>query len=181
MGSGWKSAVGAGVTGSVIREHHHTLPSTQTRALELARSPELVPGTTVVVVADRQDQGYGRTGRWIDPGGDAVFMSILFAGPHSPSILTELSGRCGQAIAGELRTLDPAVEYKAPNDIVHTGTKVGGVLVDASTIGDAVSWVIVGVGVNVGVAPDGFHALSVDRAEAEALIVRAVTAVISAG
>lgn len=180
MGPCWKSAGGARVTGGVTREHHQVLPSTQTRALELARSWHAAPGSTTIVTADRQDQGYGRTGPWIDPGGDALFVSILSVGPHPPSILTNLSERCGQAVVGELQKLDPEVEYEAPNDIVQSGTKVGGLLVDASTVGDSVVWVVVGVGVNIGAAPEGFRALTVDRAKTEALIVQAVTAVIAA-
>ena len=47
---------------------------------------------------------------------------------------------------------DIIVEIKWPNDVVVDGRKLGGALVDYATVGDQVSHVILGIGVNLNVA-----------------------------
>jgi BirA family biotin operon repressor/biotin-[acetyl-CoA-carboxylase] ligase len=132
------------------RELYDTLPSTQDRALSLARSgaPE---GTRVI--ARRQTRGRGRLDRsWESPEG-GLYCSIVLPRPREHPGLLPLA--VGARLASALRK-EYAVPLvlKWPNDIlVHEPgrpvRKLSGILtdeVDSPTLGRAV---VAGVGVNV--------------------------------
>ncbi|MGB6499808.1 MAG: biotin--[acetyl-CoA-carboxylase] ligase [Thermoplasmata archaeon] len=128
------------------RESHADLPSTQLRAIELARAGA-AEGTRVV--ARRQSAGRGRSDHsWFSPAG-GLYLSIVLAASE-PSPLLPLA--IGAALVQEFRERYgvPAL-LKWPNDLVVPTPirKFGGILVDrvpSPTLGAAV---VVGVGLNV--------------------------------
>jgi BirA family biotin operon repressor/biotin-[acetyl-CoA-carboxylase] ligase len=109
-----------------------------------------------VLVADHQTAGRGRLGRtWEAPPGANLLVSILFRHdldpPHRLTQRVALAAaRACDAVAGVSVTL------KWPNDLLLDGAKLAGILaqVSASRPGppDAV---VVGLGLNVGWAPEG--------------------------
>lgn len=115
--------------------------STQDAAREYARV-----GT--VVAAWRQTHGRGRLGRrWSDPHGDGVAVSMVVeaAQPATLSLAAALAS-CA-AIEGAIESSRgdvPALGIKWPNDIVLSGRKLGGILVERT--GPAAT---VGIGINV--------------------------------
>ncbi len=106
------------------------------------------PGT--VVVADEQTGGRGSRGRaWRSPRG-GLWLSLLFRPPTSMGV--ELLGlRAGLAVAGAMERLGPelSVRIKWPNDLMVGDRKLGGILCEARWQGDALAWIVVGVGLNV--------------------------------
>ena len=106
------------------------------------------PGT--VVVADEQTGGRGSRGRaWRSPRG-GLWLSLLLR-PRS-SVGVELLGlRAGLAVAAALEQLGVGlpVRLKWPNDLMLGERKVGGILCEARWQGDALGWVVVGLGLNV--------------------------------
>ena len=133
------------------REFYDSLPSTQDRALELARdgAPE---GTRVV--ARRQDRGRGRLDRsWVSPEG-GLYFSVVLSAPEQHAGLLPLT--IGARLAFALREeYAIPLALKWPNDLLagefgRPMRKLGGILTDevaSPTLGRAV---VTGVGINVG-------------------------------
>lgn len=100
------------------------------------------------LVADRQTAGRGRQGReWFDGAGN--FMGSCVVHPrHGDPAPESLALVAGLALAETLAPL-AQVMLKWPNDVLAGGAKLAGILLERE--GDVV---IVGIGVNLVVAPD---------------------------
>lgn len=113
-----------------------------------------------LVVADSQTAGKGRRGRtWASPPGSAVYMSLLLR-PQIPaekaSMLTIVMALAvARAIQGILpnqtgeQVTSPFVQIKWPNDIILNKKKVCGILTEMSMEASDISYVVIGVGINV--------------------------------
>ena len=103
-----------------------------------------------VVVADEQTGGRGSRGRaWRSPRG-GLWLSLLFRPPSSVGV--ELLGlRAGLAVAAVVERLGPglSVGIKWPNDLMMDDRKLGGILCEARWQGEALAWIVVGIGLNV--------------------------------
>lgn len=108
-----------------------------------------------VAVAEEQTEGRGRLGRqWHSPRGVSVLCSILLEPPVETQRLPELSLVAGEACAEAIAAvtgLEP--EIKLPNDILLGGRKAAGILAEARD-----GRVVLGIGINANVAPDGLPA-----------------------
>ena len=112
----------------------------------------------LVLVADHQEAGKGRLDRrWEAPAGANLLVSILFRtvdrNPH------DLVHAVAVAAATAVRTLTShAARLKWPNDVLVDDRKLAGILATAGphdeTSGRS-AFVVVGMGLNVGWAPDG--------------------------
>lgn len=102
------------------------------------------------VVAEEQTEGRGSRGRtWQSPPG-GLWLSVLLR-PPAPSGLDPMSLRVGLAVSHVLSRLAPGdpVRLKWPNDLMLGTRKVGGLLCEARWQGEALGWVVIGVGLNV--------------------------------
>jgi BirA family biotin operon repressor/biotin-[acetyl-CoA-carboxylase] ligase len=110
-----------------------------------------------VVVAASQSAGRGRFDRpWSSaPGG--VYLSLVLRPPMAPSELAPLPLVLAVGVAQGLESLGAAPHLKWPNDILLSGRKVAGILLEMSGQADRVDWVVVGVGVNVTASPSDVH------------------------
>lgn len=122
--------------------------ATSTMDLAHVAAADGAPSGTVVV-ADVQTAGRGRSGRrWISDAGAGVWATIIER-PRDVDALAVLSLRVGLALAAELQAVvEPRIALKWPNDLLVTGRKLAGVLVEARWRDGAPEWVAVGVGVN---------------------------------
>ena len=101
-----------------------------------------------LVVAQRQSIGRGSPGpRWVHPPGGLAFTVAVQFPPDAPAAWPTMAAALGAARAIETHT-GVALGIKWPNDLVHGGRKVGGVLAEAHG-----PWSLVGVGLNVNAAP----------------------------
>jgi BirA family transcriptional regulator, biotin operon repressor / biotin---[acetyl-CoA-carboxylase] ligase len=103
-----------------------------------------------VVVAGEQTGGRGSRGRsWHSPVG-GLWLSVLFR-PTSAAGVELLGLRTGLAVAEAIESLGPGapVDIKWPNDLMVGDRKLGGVLCEARWQGEALAWVVAGVGINV--------------------------------
>lgn len=103
------------------------------------------------LVADRQNAGRGRQGReWFDGLGNFMGSTVVHVQPSDPSTptLALLAGLAAyQAVLPHCP--DPAgLRLKWPNDLIFAGAKLAGILLERE--GDSV---IVGIGVNLAIAP----------------------------
>jgi BirA family biotin operon repressor/biotin-[acetyl-CoA-carboxylase] ligase len=129
-----------------------------------------------LVLADEQVQGRGRQSRrWHSPKGSGVWLGNL----KRPSVPMEgglLAIRAGLCLVRALADLDVPAQIKWPNDVMVHDRKMAGILCEARWRGREVSWIAVGIGINVhGPLPAEIadHAIALDEvlADAERLAV----------
>ena len=110
-----------------------------------------------LVWAGEQSAGRGRRGRsWHSPYGNLYFSLLLH--PRCPaSEAMQIGFVTAVALADTIHAKLPPnthVSCKWPNDVLVGGRKVAGILLESSTgEGNTLSWLAVGVGVNIGWHP----------------------------
>lgn len=131
--------------------HFVSLPSTNDLAKDFARRgyPE---GS--VLLAETQTAGRGRLGRvWESPLGKGIYLSIILRPPLPPTELPKLTLTAAVAVVEALKKITPLkIGIKWPNDILLDGKKLGGILTEMETESDRMSYVILGVGLNINTA-----------------------------
>jgi BirA family biotin operon repressor/biotin-[acetyl-CoA-carboxylase] ligase len=133
--------------------HHAQLDSTNEEAKRLAASG-CAHGT--VIWADEQTAGHGRYNRpWHSPPGN-LFVSVVLRPSARASRGAELGFLAAVVVAecvvGLLPRPDP-VALKWPNDVQIDGAKVAGILPEALSGGERLTWAVLGVGLNLADAP----------------------------
>lgn len=118
-----------------------SIASTNTELMQRARAGERAP---TLLVALEQSAGRGRRGKsWHSrPGGSLTFSLGL---PFQPADWSGLSLAVGVSLA---ESLHPELRLKWPNDLWWRGRKLGGILIEAATLG-AQRYAVIGVGLNV--------------------------------
>jgi BirA family biotin operon repressor/biotin-[acetyl-CoA-carboxylase] ligase len=122
----------------------------EARALAEAGEPE-----GALAAADFQRAGRGRMGRtWQAPHGTSLLFSLLLrpALPPDRALLPVTAVSLG-VMEGIRRACGLPARLKWPNDVLIRGKKAGGILCEAGWEGDALKYVIVGVGLNVNFDP----------------------------
>ena len=104
---------------------------------------------TAVLAAEQTGARGSRGNPWISPAG-GLWLSVLLR-PERSSGLDLLSLRVGLAVSEVLSSMEPGapIRIKWPNDLMLGDRKVGGILCEARWQGDALVWVVVGLGLNV--------------------------------
>jgi len=111
-----------------------------------------------VIWAERQDAGYGRSGReWSSPSGN-LYCSLLLRPNCRADRAAELSFVTALSVWASVASMLPrmvSVQCKWPNDILVRGRKISGILLEAGAVSDnKVGWLIIGVGINVKSHPE---------------------------
>ncbi|NCF20427.1 MAG: bifunctional biotin--[acetyl-CoA-carboxylase] ligase/biotin operon repressor BirA [Haliea sp.] len=121
-----------------------------TNAEALRRAGE-GPAAGLVCCAEQQTAGRGRRGRhWVSPFAGNLYLSLVWEFDQGAAALEGLSLAVGVGIARALDRLElPPVQLKWPNDILHEGAKLGGVLLEMTGDAAGACQVVVGVGLNV--------------------------------
>lgn len=139
------TAARAGWDGGAPIELHASLGSTNDRALELAEggAPE---GT--LVIAQEQTSGRGRRGHtWSSPEG-GLYLSLVLR--PEEAMLRRLPATLlgGLAVCQALEDAGVKPQLKWPNDVLHDGLKLAGILGEMSR-GAEGHRLVLGVGINV--------------------------------
>lgn len=113
-----------------------------------------------VVVAERQTAGRGRRGRAWETGQGALVFSLLLRGaPHTDLSLARLPLlplAAGVALHAACTELGVPCGLKWPNDLLTPdGRKLAGILLEADLRGEEARRAVLGIGLNVGSAPEG--------------------------
>ncbi|WCR53001.1 MAG: Bifunctional ligase/repressor BirA [Wolbachia endosymbiont of Ctenocephalides orientis wCori] len=141
--------------------HYKEVTSTNSEALDL-----ISKGVTneTVIIADKQTDGRGRTGKnWVSPEGN-FYASLLINLSHSILLdssamrwdninkLTELTFIVAIAVGSTLLSLkdDLDLKYKWPNDVLINGKKISGILLEKVS---SSNWLVIGIGININYAP----------------------------
>ena len=133
--------------GSTILRYD-SIASTNDVARELAASGA---GEGVCVIAREQSAGRGRQGRlWSSPAGEGLYLSLVLR----PQIKTADSAIITLAAAvGVAETLkldfEVSADIKWPNDVLASGRKICGILVESAIQNDQLQYAVMGIGVNI--------------------------------
>lgn len=124
------------------------LPSIDSTSSELMRRARNGLMEPVLLTAEQQTAGRGRLGKgWHSKPGQSLTFSIAL--PLAPSSWSGLSLAVGVSLA---QSLHPEVRLKWPNDLWLQQRKLGGILVETASHGDAAQgqrMVVIGVGINI--------------------------------
>ncbi|MBE0612514.1 MAG: biotin--[acetyl-CoA-carboxylase] ligase [Burkholderiales bacterium] len=117
--------------------------STNTLLLERARAGA---ASGSAIACELQSAGRGRRGKdWQSGLGGSLTFSLLWRYENGAAGLSGLSLAVGVAMARALASLDVAgVQLKWPNDLLHAGRKLGGILIEVQ--GNAA---VIGIGLNL--------------------------------
>lgn len=128
--------------------------STNVEARRLAENgaPE---GT--IAIAEAQEAGKGRRGRqWFSPAGLGLYFSFVLRPKMAPAEAARTNLLMAVSAAEVIRDKTGLpVKIKWPNDILIKGKKAAGVLAEISTELDSISYMIIGLGVNVNIPRAG--------------------------
>ncbi|WP_366656759.1 biotin--[acetyl-CoA-carboxylase] ligase [Fodinicurvata sp. EGI_FJ10296] len=105
--------------------------------------------------ADQQSGGRGRRGReWTSPPGN-LYVSILFRPERGLSAALTLGFVAGVALVDTVKIVAPTLDAKVkwPNDVLVDRHKVAGILLESAATGTICDYVVVGIGVNLGIGP----------------------------
>ncbi len=124
--------------------------STQRIALSIAEKKTDPHG--IVVIAGQQEKGRGRLKRnWISPPG-GLWLSVVLR-PRIPTAMVTILPLCAAVAVchavRECTSLDPKLKW--PNDVMLSGRKVAGILVDINAEADKVNYAVIGIGVNANI------------------------------
>ncbi len=144
-----------------------------TNSTLLARTPP-ADGRCEVLIAEYQSGGRGRRGRrWVAPLASGILMSVSCRYAQARPDLSGVTLAVGVAILRALARFEVAdLKLKWPNDVLHDGAKLAGVLCELKVEAGGPAHVVVGVGLNVAL-PAG----TVAELAAQGRIVTDLTAV----
>lgn len=129
--------------------HYKEVSSTNEEALDLI---ERGISNETVIIADKQTEGRGRTGKsWVSPEGN-FYASLIINQETDVSKLTELTFVTALAVGNTLLSFisDSNVQHKWPNDILIDDKKISGILLEKKSNSN---WLIIGIGININHAP----------------------------
>jgi BirA family transcriptional regulator, biotin operon repressor / biotin---[acetyl-CoA-carboxylase] ligase len=122
--------------------------STNDEAARLARAGA-EHGTTVIAGSQRAGRGSG--GRaWASPPGLGLYLSAVVRPPLPLALVPPMTLAIGIGVCDAAREHGADARLKWPNDVLASGRKLAGVLVEAQSQGDRLEAVVVGIGVNLG-------------------------------
>lgn len=115
------------------------------------------PDGTVAVAAE-QTAGRGRRGRSFQSAADkGVYLSVLLRPQLSAEALLPLTGLCAAAMCSAVEhvcAVRPQIKWT--NDLILNGKKLCGILTELGMENGALSYVIVGIGINVSQKTEDF-------------------------
>ena len=111
-----------------------------------------------VLIAESQSSGKGRMQRiWYSPPGVNIYTSVILRPPVGTLQSTQIPIAAGVAAAETINDFCPdKARIKWPNDVLIGGKKVCGILAQIKMSGQAVDFVVVGIGINVNLAREQF-------------------------
>jgi BirA family biotin operon repressor/biotin-[acetyl-CoA-carboxylase] ligase len=103
------------------------------------------------VIAEEQARGRGRLGRvWFSPPGCGLWFSLILRPGLSAGESATISLAAAAGVAESLeRAYGIKAQIKWPNDVLVRGKKICGILTEAEFVDQRVSFVVVGIGINV--------------------------------
>ncbi len=134
--------------------HKFSVDSTNKLAKKLAYEGA-ADGT--VIVAEEQTGGKGRLERnFFSPKGKSILFSLILRPKCLPKDAPKFTLMAAVAVANAMTRFNLPAQIKWPNDLMFDGRKVVGILTEMSAQIEKVNYIIVGIGINVNIAPEDF-------------------------
>ena len=134
--------------------YYEDIPSTNIEAKRLAAdgAPE---GT--VVVSEAQSTGRGRMERaFFSPKGKGIWFSVILRPGFLPQEAPKCTLLAAVAVARAMERFGLRAGIKWPNDVLHEGKKLVGILTEMNGEMDRINYVVIGTGINVNILPEDF-------------------------
>lgn len=145
-----QTRLGSSVAGFTI-EVIDTCESTNAMLLERAQAGA---PSGLVLACEFQTAGRGRRGAaWLASRGAGLTFSLLWQFSKSAAVLGGLSLAVGVACARALERYGATgIQLKWPNDLLHAGAKLGGILIETCPIAGDGCMAVIGIGLNIELA-----------------------------
>jgi BirA family biotin operon repressor/biotin-[acetyl-CoA-carboxylase] ligase len=136
-------------------------------------------GSFDFLTAEIQTQGRGRRARrWFAPPCSAICLSLSWNFAALPTDAGALSLVVGVCVTRALRSLGAAdVMLKWPNDLVVSGRKLGGILIELRAEAGGPAYVVIGIGINVALGEAAQRQIEAAGTRAADLLSLGLTAV----
>lgn len=135
-------------------EYHPSVDSTNRVAKALAYHGA-EEGT--IVVAEEQESGKGRLERnFYSPCGKGIWFSVILRPNILPKDASKLTLMAAVAVAEAMKRFDLEAQIKWPNDILFDGRKLVGILTEMTGELAKISYMVIGIGINVNISRDEF-------------------------
>ncbi len=110
----------------------------------------------LVIFANQQTKGKGRLGRRWHTMPESLAASVLLRPDLPPEQVPQLSLLTAVALHDALSRHNPDIRIKWPNDLLHQGAKVAGILTEMRAEPGRVYAVVLGFGINLAAPADGW-------------------------
>ncbi|NKB37378.1 MAG: bifunctional biotin--[acetyl-CoA-carboxylase] ligase/biotin operon repressor BirA [Gammaproteobacteria bacterium] len=159
------------------------LPVTESTNLYLFRHSEQSNKYAAVAIAEYQHAGKGRRGNnWVSPYASGLCLSMSWHFDSTPASVMALSLATGVVVCSSLREMGlSSVGLKWPNDIVSSGKKLGGILLESKSESAGACDIVIGIGLNVNLPEKVFSDIEQPITDLRKLSGRAVSRNILAG
>lgn len=140
----------------VIGRSYTYMPYIDSTNLEAKRRARQGAPEGLVVLAEDQGAGRGRMGRqWHSVAGKGLYFSVVLRPPdmplHQAPLLTPVVAAAVRKALATHTGLEVVIKW--PNDLLVSGRKLGGILLEAGGEADRLSYGVIGIGLNVNLAP----------------------------
>ena len=128
---------------------------------EVLRRLAVAAEAPLLILAEKQASGRGRRGRaWISPFAENLYYSLGLRIEGAAFPLDGLSLSVGLAVLRTLQDVGCAsAGLKWPNDLLVSGRKIAGVLLELAGDPSSTCQVVIGIGINVNMLPGGSAAI----------------------
>ena len=110
-----------------------------------------------IVVAEEQENGKGRLERnFYSPRGKGIWFSVVLRPKILPKDAPKLTLMAAVAVAEAMARFNLKAEIKWPNDIMFDGRKLVGILTEITGEIGKITYIVIGVGINVNISREEF-------------------------
>ena len=143
-----------------LRGPLEVLPTTDSTNLQARLRAEAGAPEGTIVIADQQQSGKGRLGRfWASPAGVNLYCSVLLRPQMPVQQAPQLTFLSAVAVARTLAAVcDLQATVKWPNDILVGGAKIAGLLNEMDAETERINYVVLGIGINLNMTAEQFPA-----------------------
>ena len=110
-----------------------------------------------IVVAEEQESGKGRLERnYYSPRGKGIWFSIILRPKFLPHDAPKCTLMAAVVVAEAMNRFNLKAEIKWPNDIMFDGKKLVGILTEITAEMGKITYIVVGLGINVNISREEF-------------------------
>lgn len=146
-----------GLDTEIIGKEMHYYPSVNSTNREAKALAYHGASDGTIVVAEEQGNGKGRLDRnFYSPRGKGIWFSIILRPKFLPHDAPKCTLMAAVAVAEAMKRFNLKAEIKWPNDIMFDGRKIVGILTEITGELGKITYIVVGIGINVNISREEF-------------------------